>query len=389
MSPAGAPLLTGVTYWSRDLGPYVWHRFDVERVQHDLQAIADAGVRTVRTLLPWDVFMPAVSRPDAGALRNLDTLLALAAAVQLRVIPVLFAQAVGDCVFLPHYAIDVGGARPNVRTVSAGVVQPGGPRDQYTDTRMIEAELRWLEGLLTEFAGNPAVALWDLGHDPAGVMRPRRIDELRAWAAMLAGVVHDAGEQCMVTLGGADITSARGVRLEAVAGSVDALGVAVEAESLSFASPLPSAAAVTFVAQLALRLAAADTPLHYHLSVAHADDADADAVADTQRFAGDSVDRLIAAGCAGIHAPAWSDCSERVDALPPFDRRPDLSRRGLVDTGGAPTPFGAAWLRGVANAGSTQAPQPWPDRLDAADYYANLPHSIDDLFAAWARDADD
>ena len=389
MSPAGEPVLTGVTYWSRDLGPYVWHRFDVERVQHDLHAIADAGVRSVRTLLPWDVFMPAVSRPDAGALRNLETLLTLAAAVELRVIPVLFAQAVGDCVFLPHYAIDVDGARPNVRAVTAGVVQPGGPRDQYTDTRMLEAELRWLEGVLTAFAGNPAVAMWDLGHDPASVMRPRRIDELRAWAAMLAGVIHDAGERCAVTLGGADITTARGVRLEAVAGSVDALGVAVDADALSFATPLPSAAAVTFVAQLALRLAAADAPLHCHLSVARAADAQTDAVADIQRFAGDSVDRLVAAGCAGIHAGAWSDCSERVDALAPFDRRPDLSRRGLVDTGGAPTLFGAAWLRGVANAGSTQAMQPWPDSLDAADYYANLPHSIDDLFAAWARDADD
>ena len=389
MSPAGEPVLTGVTYWSRDLGPYVWHRFDAERVQHDLQAIADAGVGTVRTLLPWDVFMPAVSRPDAGAMRNLDTFLALAAAAQIRVIPVLFAQAVGDCVFLPHYAIDVGSARPNVRAVTAGVVQPGGPRDQYTDAQMVEAELRWLEGILTEFAGNPTVALWDLGHDPASVMRPRRIDELRAWAAMLAAVVHEAGERCMLTLGSADVTTARGVRLEAVAGSVDALAIAVDAESLSFASPLPSAAAVTFVAQLALRLAAVDTPLHCQLSLAHADDAGAAAVADTQRFAGDSVDRLVAVGCAGIHAGAWSDCSERVDALAPFDRRADLSQRGVVDTGGTPTPFGAAWLRGVANAGSTQAPQPWPDGLDAADYYANLPHSIDDLFAEWARDADD
>ena len=100
MSPAGEPVLAGVTYWSRDLGPYVWHRFDPERVQHDLRAIADCGLSTVRTLLPWDVFMPAVARPDAAALRNLETLLTLAAAAGLRVIPVLFAQAVGDCVFL-------------------------------------------------------------------------------------------------------------------------------------------------------------------------------------------------------------------------------------------------------------------------------------------------
>ena len=389
MSPAGDPVLTGVTYWSRDLGPYVWHEFDVERMQHDLRAIAAAGVGTVRTLLPWDVFMPAVSRPDAHALRNLETVLKLAEGVGLRVIPVLFAQAVGDCVFLPTYGIDVGASRPDVRAVTAGVVQPGGPRDQYTDTRMIEAELRWLEGVLTEFAGNPVIALWDLGHDPARVVRPRRIEHLRAWAAMHAAVVHDAGERCALTLGGADITTARGVRLEAVAGSVDALGVAVDADSLSFATPVPSAAAVTFIAQLAQRLAGAEVPLHCHLSASHAVDPHVDDVAGMRRFAGDGVDRLIAAGCAGIHAGAWSDCSERVDALAPFDRRPDLSRRGLVDTAGATTAFGSAWLRSVVNVGSTQAPQPWPDTLDAADYYANLPHSIDDLFAAWARVADE
>lgn len=385
MSPAGERVLTGVTYWSRDLGPYVWHRFDVDRVQHDLQALAGGGVQTVRTLLPWDVFMPAISRPDDAALRNLETMLTLAEAAGLNVIPVLFAQTIGDCIFLPHYAIDVDAARPNVRPVTAGVVQPGGPRDQYTDTRMIEAQLRWLEGVLTAFAGNPVVAMWDLGHDPAGVMRPRRIDQLRAWAAMLAAVVHDAGERCGLTLGAADITSARGVRLDAVASHVDAVGLAIEADSLTFATPVPSASAVTFIAQLALRLAGADTPLHCHLSAAAAPETQA----DIERFAADSVDRLIDAGCAGIHAGAWSDFAAGVDALAPFDRRPDLARRGVVDTGGAPTPFGAGWLRAAANAGSTAAAQPWPDSLDSADYYANLPHSIDDLFAGWARVAGD
>jgi hypothetical protein len=386
---AGEPVLTCVTYCSRDLGPYVWHQFDAERVQHDLHAIADSGLAAVRTLLPWDVFMPALSRPDANALRNLETLLAMAESAGLRVIPVLFGQTVGDCALLPPYAIDVDAPRANVRVVSGGVVQPGGPRDQYTDARMLEAELRWLEGVLNAFAGNPVVAMWDLGHDPATVMRPRRIDHLRAWAAMLAATVHDAGERCALTLGLADITTARGVRLEAVAGSVDALGLAVDAQSLSFAVPAPSAGAVAFVAQLALRLAGTDVPLHYHLALAREPESSGEvAAADRRRFAGDSVDRLAAAGCAGIHGGAWSDCSERVDDLPPFDRRTDLARCGLVDTGGTPTTFGSAWVHAIGGVGSTRTAQPWPESIDAADYYANLPHSIDDLYASWRRLAD-
>jgi hypothetical protein len=379
------PVVTAVTYWSRDLGPYLWHEFDAERTRHDLQLMAHAGVPMVRTLLPWDVFMPAVSRPDAKALRNLEILLTAAETVDMRVIPVLFAQALGDCIALPPYAIDVDASRPGVRAVSGGVVQPGGPRDQYTDPRMLEAELRWIEGLLAAFAGNPAIAMWDLGHDPATVMRPRRIEHLRSWAATLVAQLRDAGERSALTLGVRDVTTARGVRLDAVA-AVDTIGIAVDDAALDFARGPHDGRGLAFLAQLALALAGAERPLHAHLSVAHDEGLDTDA---RRRLTRDAVDRLIASGCAGVHALAWSDCSERMERVAPFDRRPQLAHRGVVDVNGERTGFGDAWLQVAAAAPDAHAPAPWPERLDSADYYANLPHSIEDLFAAWQRDVDD
>ena len=381
MSSAREPVITGVTYWARDLGPYVWHDFDPERTRFDLRAIADSGLRTVRTLLSWDVFMPAVSRLEPSALRNFETFLATAESLDLSVIPVLFAQTIGDCVMLPAYAIDVGSPRPRVRAVTGGVVQPGGSRDQYTDSRMVEAEQRWLEGMLDAFAGNRVVAIWDLGHDPATTVRPRRIEELRAWTAAHAARIHDAGERCMLTLGAADITTARGVRFNVVAESVDALGIAAEPAAMAFAGSELDAGAVSFLLQLGMRLAG-ETRLHAHVDCRDGANADADAM---RRFGGDVVDRAEAVGCDGVHALHWSDCAERIAGDPPFDRHADLARRGVVDTNGSPTAYGDGLLRAAAATGEAQLPRPWPDSLDAADYYENLPHSIDDLYAAWQR----
>ena len=369
-----------MTYWSRDLGPYVWHEFDPERMRHDLAAMSAAGIRSVRTLLPWDVFMPRAAPVDARELRNFERLLQAAEHESLRVIPVLFAQSVGDCVMLPPYAIDVGAPRAGVRTVSGGVVQPGGPRDQYTDPRLLEAEVTWLDTMLDAFAGSPVIAMWDLGHDPASTVRPRRIDDLRRWVELHARRVHERGERCVLTLGAGDVTTARGVRLDAVAAALDALGLAISSTDLTFAPPGSGARPVAFLARLAMRLAGGSVALHAHAGpVAGIDAGGAAARAEAR----DVVAALTDAGCAGLEASAWSDGSDRAAAYPPFDRRPALLRQGLVGDDGQRTRFGEGWLDAMSTEIEQHPPAPWPPSVDAADYYANLPHSVDDLYAGW------
>ncbi len=63
----------GVTYWSRDVGPYIWHEYDVARTIAELRAIQSAGHRTVRTHLLWDAFMPT---PAASSRRGCATSIA-------------------------------------------------------------------------------------------------------------------------------------------------------------------------------------------------------------------------------------------------------------------------------------------------------------------------
>ena len=394
--PARESVLAGVTYWSSDLGPYVWHEFDQERVRADLHAISTAGLRVVRTLLPWDRFMPTPDRVDDARLRDLELFLDAASQNAMSVIPVLFAQTIGDCVMLPVYAIDVGARRAGVRAVTDGVVQPGGPRDQYIDPRMLEAEVAWLDGILGAFAGHPAVTMWDLGHDPASVMRPQRTSHMAAWAEMLAARAREREQRCTLTLGGRDVITARGVRLGAVARSVDALGVDIDPDELGFVPDALDARPVVFVAQLALRLAGGDGSLYTHVEAsrpqpsAESHDADANGAAtDVSRFAANVGDALVDIGSAGTFAGAWADCGPRTAAAPPFDRYPGLRRRGLVDTTGEPTAFGTGWLARVSMERERQSPVAWPGDIDVDAYYANLPESVSDLYAAWQRGADD
>jgi hypothetical protein len=367
----------------------VWHAFDPDRVESDLRSLSLLGHRIVRTHLPWDVFMPSPSGLDTSALRHLERFLTLAGAQSLRAVPVLFVQSIGDCVMLPPFAIDVSRPRPGVRALSGGVVQTGGPRDAYTDPRMLEAELLMLERLLSAFAGHPALAWWDLGHDPASTVRPRRIAHLRDWVKVMSERVHQDGERCGLTLGAGDVVTARGVRLAAVADAVDVLALDIDAQTLPLRERPIDARTAAFLLQFAERLSGVEA-LHMHIAVCerteHGDTEDCDDPVDTARYAADAVSALAESGCGGLFAVQWSCAGERGWDSPPFDRAPRLTRRGVVNADGSPTHFGQAWSLAITREHELQRGAPWPSHIDVDDYYANLPESLDDLYAAWKRE---
>ena len=376
-----------MTYWSAEVGPYVWHEFDADRTRAELQAMADFGIRVVRTLLPWDAFMPSPSRVAAGRLRDVETLLAIAEGASLHVIPVLFAQSIGDCIMLPAYAIDVSAPRRGVRVVTDAVLQPGGPRDQYTDPVMIDSAVSWLDGMLRAFAGHTALHAWDVGHDPARTMRPRRIDDMRRWVSMMSARIREHGERCMLTLGTEDIVTARGVRPGVLAPALDGCGVEIDPTLVHSGAGLDARATV-FVAQLTQRLLGEPVPLTAGVYAVQeqepvANMSSADSRGDAAAYARDCVDALVEHGCAAIHASAWANSGPRAAAVPPADRFPSLAVRGLVDVSGSPTLFGAGWRAQTARELERRPPTPWPDVLDVEDYYANLPESVTDLHAMW------
>ena len=365
-----------MTLWAADVGPYVWHEFDADRMRNDIAAVAAAGFRTLRLLLPWDAFMPHPGRVPGIRLRQLDTVLSLAGEQGIVTVPVLFAQALGDCVMLPAYAIHVDTRPSVVRPVTDAVVQPGRPKDQYTDSLLTEVQLQWIESLLSAFAGHPAIAMWDLGHDPAGVMRPRRTEQQRSWCARMSAAIHAYGQQTMLTLGADDFLMARGVRPALLAREVDTLGVAVDLDRMHL-TEVHGIARTAFFAQLALRLSGGEVPLAIHVSTTERKGSEA------ERTARDTIESLVEMGCSGVHAMWWAECDERVMSVPPFDRRPDMARRGVMNVHGEPTSFGAGWTAEVAHEPERQPAQPWPAHIDIDDYYSSLPESLVDLQRSW------
>jgi hypothetical protein len=358
-----------------------------------LRAIKSAGHHTVRTHLLWDAFMPTPARVEPSRLRDFDRFLATASDLSLQVIPVMFMQTLGRCVMLPTYAIDVD-ARGGVRAVVDAVAQPGGPRYIYTDPLMLETSVRWIDAMLGEFAGHPAIAMWDIGHDPAGGVRPRRIDDLRAWVGLISGRIHEREQRCMASLSANDLVTARAVRPAIVGELVDALGVDFAGAALAQVGGVADPAASAFLLQLAQSLAG-DVPLFAHLG-AHrheqeraadddGDDDTAESDASSRRFADASVDALINLGAAGVLAAMWSNPGPRAATTPPYDRNEDMRTLGVVDAAGAATAFGSVWLEQTRCERERADSAPWPQRLDVDDYYANLPESLHELRAAWER----
>ncbi len=391
-------LEVGVTYWPTAVGPYMWHEFHADTMRRDLAAIASRRIPTVRILLSWDAFMPTDRAPNPHRMRDLETLLTTARELGLRAVLTLFAQSIGDCVMLPAYAIDRSAPRRGVRCVTDARVVDGGPRDIYNDPLMLEVQVRWLDALLAGFANHPAVAAWDLGHDPATTIRPRRIVEMAAWAALLAERVHAQQEECRLTLGQGDVIGGRGVRLAAMAEHVDALGLVVHPQRLSLPGDPLEAGRAVFTVELAQALAGASVPLVVELGLASGDVAEAgprdtstidrvSALPDVaRRHCDEMLQRLINSGVAGVHAAAWSDWGERLIDAAPSDRRPWWSRLGIVDSAGVSKPVAQAWDAITSHERAVTAPSPYPAAIDVESYYANLPDSLLDLHAAWEGD---
>jgi hypothetical protein len=396
-------LLCGVTYMPAEVGPWLWHEFDVARTRRDLRRVRAAGFTVVRVPLAWDAFVPTPRQVDRHRLRDLETLLGIAVENDLQLVPVLFAQSFGDCVLLPRYAVARGARRRGVRVITDGILEAGGPRDVWDDPLMLEVEVMWLEQTLRAFAGHPAVLAWDLGGDPATTCRPVRIAHVEAWARLMGERVRAAADPCWMTLGAADVLTARGMRLSAIAPHVDALGLLVHPQALGLRGAALDPLRVAFVARLAQRLAAPDgdgepPPLLLVSGVAAepvtqwedvaavdvpvAEDVPAASSQDAVRHTGGLLERLPDDGAVAALAAQWCDLGPRPSAAPPYDRRPWLARCGVASPPGELKPHGEVWSSLARRDVGAGAAAPWPSgRFDVAQWYENLPDASNDLFA--------
>jgi hypothetical protein len=391
-------LLCGVTYLPAEVGPWLWHEFDVARTERDFTRIRAAGFGTVRVHLAWDAFMPTPRQVDRYRLRDLETLLGIAAATSLQVVPVLFAQSFGDCVLLPRWAVSRDRARPGVRAISGGIVEPGGPRDIWDDPLMLEAQSRWLDDVLRAFANHPAVLAWDLGHDPASTCRPTRIAHVESWAALMGGRVRSTQDPCWLTLGWRDVLTARGMRMSAVAPHVDALGMLVHPQRMRLDGAPLDPLRTLFVVRLAQRLALPDAsgdpppvvlvdgivaePAAQPLPSPRGQPITPAPVEDAVRYTGELLERVPESGVVAALASSWCDLGPRPLDAPPYDLRPWLAATGLAEPDGTVKPHGEVWSSVARRDIDAGKPAPWPpEAFDAAQWYENLPDAANDVFA--------
>jgi hypothetical protein len=319
-----------------------------------------------------------------------DTLLRVAGAHGMGIVPVLFIQAHGDCVFLPARAVMRDARRRGVRVLSEGMPEPGGPRDVWTDPLMLELADRWARAMAAGFANHPALAAWDLGDDPARVLRPRRIPDLAAWVAVAGAPLRQRGDRVQMTLGADDLLRGRGVRLGSLSGLLDRIDIAIRPAQLRRLQ-LPEPEALLFIAQLAQALAG-DQGGQIGLALAMPSPGGDEEGMD-ELAAAATVDQLVErrteAGVSALRATAWCDLHPRLRERAPYDRHDWRWRCGLVRLDGAEKPALGPWSRLARADLVAPPPNPWPPHLDVEAFYANLPDSVLDLAAAWHREQED
>jgi hypothetical protein len=319
-----------------------------------------------------------------------DTLLRVAGAHGMGIVPVLFIQAHGDCVFLPARAVMRDARRRGVRVLSEGMPEPGGPRDVWTDPLMLELADRWARAMAAGFANHPALAAWDLGDDPARVLRPRRIPDLAAWVAVAGAPLRQRGDRVQMTLGADDLLRGRGVRLGSLCSLLDRMDIAIRPAQLRRLQ-LPEPEALLFIAQLAQALAG-DQGGQIGLALAMPSPGGDEEGMD-ELAAAATVDQLVErrteAGVSALRATAWCDLHPRLRERAPYDRHDWRRRCGLVSLDGAEKPALGPWSRLARADLAAPPPNPWPPHLDVEAFYANLPDSVLDLAAAWHREQED
>jgi hypothetical protein len=385
-----AALTVSLDYQPAATGPFLWQAFDTAAVSSDLAAIARAGFREVRVGLAWDSFMPDARGVDPRRMGEFDTLLRVAGAHGMGIVPVLFIQAHGDCVFLPARAVMRDARRRGVRVLSEGMPESGGPRDAWTDPLMLELADRWARAMAAGFANHPALAAWDLGDDPARVLRPRRIPDLAAWVAVAGAPLRQRGDRVQMTLGADDLLRGRGVRLGSLSGLLDRIDIAIRPAQLRRLQ-LPEPEALLFIAQLA-QVLARDQGGQIGLALAMPSPGGDEEGMD-ELAAAATVDQLVErrteAGVSALRATAWCDLHPRLRERAPYDRHDWRRRCGLLRLDGAEKPALGPWSRLARADLVAPPPNPWPPHLDVEAFYANLPDSVLDLAAAWHREQED
>ncbi len=161
----------GVNYWPQRTATAMWRDFDPGEIREDFARIAALGLDTVRIFVRWDQFQPAADRLDAEMIERFESVLALAAGAELRVMPVLFCGHMSGVNYLPAWTLDRARSSGRYRTRNDAGESANGISQLYTGP-LLDAQVYFARTIGACVREHPAIAAWDIGHAFTSVCAP-------------------------------------------------------------------------------------------------------------------------------------------------------------------------------------------------------------------------
>jgi endo-1,4-beta-mannosidase len=201
---------------------YWWADFERDEVAEEFDVIASLGMSVVRIFLLWDDWQPDPRSVSPDRLRDLGTVLDLAAERGLGLDITFFTGHMSGPNWAPGWLLDPRASAhpsPDVRqVVSGGVVVDGSYRNMFHDPPALAGERLLLETVVAEYREHPGVWMWNLGNEPDLFAHPVDAGAGQAWVREMTGVVKAIDPAHAVTTGlhTANLFADNGLRVDQV-----------------------------------------------------------------------------------------------------------------------------------------------------------------------------
>jgi endo-1,4-beta-mannosidase len=400
----------GVNYWPSRSAMAMWQRFDDGEIREDFARIAGLGLDTVRFFLRWDDFQPAADTMDAMMLERLETVVALAHDVGLRVMPTLFCGHMSGVNWLPAWALDRTTTHGRFRTITRDGESPYGVGDFYAGA-LLDAQLLFAHTVSERLRAHPAIVAWDLGNEFSNMREPTSEFAAAEWSRRLTAELRETS-QLPVTAGthGEDLTRDRNIRFASLCAPFAFATMHGYSVYSAFARNRLDPEVVPFLALLAQsfsfkpllftefgnptcppnklspfeRVALPDEPAAPTISPDDPLFATYACLTEVENaaYCTSVLDRLHADGRLGAYYWCWADYDTTLHCEPPFDRAPHETSFGIIRSDGTEKPVAAA-LSAFAREEREVIPASDMPMISATYYYRTLPASTKTLYDAF------
>ncbi|MBK8031892.1 MAG: beta-galactosidase [Chloroflexi bacterium] len=194
--------ILGVNYWPRRKAMYWWSDFDAGEVREEFAVIRDLGMTVVRIFLLWDDWQPTPDSVSADCLRNLGTVLDIAAEHGLGLDVTFFTGHMSGPNWSPKWLLDPN--EPPIgqdKLVSGGEIVNIGYRNSYIDPVARAAQRLQVRTVVDAYKDHPGVWMWNLGNEPDLFAIPPDEATAIGWLTEMRDLIKGLDPQHLLTCG--------------------------------------------------------------------------------------------------------------------------------------------------------------------------------------------